>query len=635
MANEKAPSSTVWGSVVTGDSSGRKGKIGIYVGVTESTDTLVKLKIQVWFWTIYSCSDKSITLKFNSGDKVSSATTTVVSSKDIDHRVDTGSGWSTINQTKLYEYTTSTGWSRYHTQRVIKFYASLNGIDMLGTSSTMYASTSLTLKAKTSYTVSYNANGGSGAPSSQTKWYGEALTLRTGKPTRTGYTFKGWATSSTATSATWSAGGSYTTNASNTLYAVWAVNTYTVSYNANGGTGAPSAQTKTYGKDLTLSSSKPTKTNYNFKGWATSSAATSVAYRAGESYTVDAAVILYAVWELAYVKPRITNLTVSRVDANGNLNNYGTKCLVKFNWAVDSSIKSIAVLYKQKSSSDSSLIQDTASLSYNISAKTGSISQVLNGVFDISTTYTIVVRVTDTNDSNNLSCDLTSGKYVMDFKSGGDGIAIGKAAENAGFEVAMDTTFEKSVTTRGEIEIYGAQPHLNFHFANASDDYTSRIIETGSGKINILAPNGLMLNGANLKYDDTAVKNRLTAVESADAAMKKRLDAIENSKNVTLSVVTDTNKVARLTGLNYTAKYIPMLGMVFVRIYGVVNTTMNTGYDYDIINIGSNGPNYQTALAIKSAKNVMAVAKSSTISIRPLESGIKTYAVYIAGFWFV
>ena len=94
--------------------------------------------------------------------------------------------------------------------------------------------------------------------------------------------------------------------------------------------------------------------------------------------------------------------------------------------------------------------------------------------------------------------------------------------------------------------------------------------------------------------------------------------------------------VDRLSKLDFVAKYVPVIKAVFVRIYGVVNADMNPGYDYDIVNIGSNSPNYQTALSIKSAKNVSAVAKNSgVISIRPLEAGIKTYAIYIAGFWFV
>ena len=83
------------------------------------------------------------------------------------------------------------------------------------------ATASVTVPAKPSYTVSYNANGGSGAPSNQTKWYGENLTLSSTVPTKTGYAFLGWSTSSTATSATYSAGGTYSSNSAATLYAVW------------------------------------------------------------------------------------------------------------------------------------------------------------------------------------------------------------------------------------------------------------------------------------------------------------------------------------------------------------------------------------------------------------------------------
>lgn len=79
-----------------------------------------------------------------------------------------------------------------------------------------------------SYTIKYDANGGSGAPSNQTKDYGATLTLSSTKPTRTGYTFQGWATSSTATTVAYSAGDSYTANASATLYAVWKINTYKI-----------------------------------------------------------------------------------------------------------------------------------------------------------------------------------------------------------------------------------------------------------------------------------------------------------------------------------------------------------------------------------------------------------------------
>ena len=106
----------------------------------------------------------------------------------------------------------------------------------------------------------------------------------------------GWATSSSATSASYAAGGSYTSDANITLYAVWEKTIFTVSYNANGGNGAPAAQTKTIGETLTISTVQPTRTNYAFMGWATSSTATAPEYYGGESYSADASVTLYAVW---------------------------------------------------------------------------------------------------------------------------------------------------------------------------------------------------------------------------------------------------------------------------------------------------------------------------------------------------
>lgn len=152
--------------------------------------------------------------------------------------------------------------------------------------------------AKT-YTVSYNANGGSGAPASQTKTYGVALTLSSSVPTRSGYTFIGWGLTGSSTYASFQPGGSYSTNASRTLYAVWEKNppaTYTVSYNANGGSGAPSSQTKTENVTLTISTTKPTRSGYTFLGWSTSSTASSASYQSGGSYSANASVTLYAVW---------------------------------------------------------------------------------------------------------------------------------------------------------------------------------------------------------------------------------------------------------------------------------------------------------------------------------------------------
>lgn len=154
--------------------------------------------------------------------------------------------------------------------------------------------------SETDYTLSYNANGGSGAPGSQTKTgVGSAsYTISSTVPTRTGYSFLGWSTASTATTASYQAGGSITISANTTLYAVWAAWTYAVTYNANGGSGAPDDQIKTHDVTLTLSSTTPTRAGYAFARWNTAANGTGTSYASGGSYTANTAVTLYAQWEV-------------------------------------------------------------------------------------------------------------------------------------------------------------------------------------------------------------------------------------------------------------------------------------------------------------------------------------------------
>lgn len=291
-----APSNTVWGSIVGG-----YGRIGISVTFTD-TATTRKADIGVWFWSKYSVSDQYNTLYYDR--KLTSGTaTTSRGNVSINTTVDSGTGWSTSNQVKIWS--DSVTHTRSTSATTIYLSAKLATVERVG--GITYASMSYTVPALTSYTVSYNANGGSGAPAAQKKYYGKTLKLSSTKPTRTGYTFKGWATSASG-SVTYASGANYTANASATLYAVWQKNTYTISYNANGGTGAPANQTKTYGVNLTLSNTKPTRASYvdengstisyTFKGWATSASSSTVAYKAGATYTANASVVLYAVWQV-------------------------------------------------------------------------------------------------------------------------------------------------------------------------------------------------------------------------------------------------------------------------------------------------------------------------------------------------
>ena len=293
---------------------------------------------------------------------------------------------------------------------------------------------SISVPAKPSYTVSYNANGGSGAPGNQTKWYGETLTLSSTKPARTGYSFQGWATSSGG-SVAYASGASYTGNAALTLYAVWKANTYAVKYNANGGTGAPGQQTKTYGVTLKLSSTKPTRTNYNFKGWATS-ATGAVAYQPGANYTANSAVTLYAIWAIAYIAPTITNVAVDRCNSAGTITDDGTYLKVSFSYKLDSTYSG-GMDYIQLGYKLSSAGSYTNLSKYTPTAMSGSFSQVIGGgLINTEYPYDVQIIVKDHKGSSTVTRSVGAMSYIIDFSPQG-GVGVGTPAPNSKeFQVA-------------------------------------------------------------------------------------------------------------------------------------------------------------------------------------------------------
>lgn len=188
------------------------------------------------------------------------------------------------------------------------------------------------------YTISYNANGGTGAPSSQTKEHNKTLTLSTTKPTRastnatgytvtlnanggyvsttkltqyntTSYSFSSWNTNASGSGTTYNPGGSYTANANATLYAIWSTRI------TKGSVILPT----------------PARTNYSFVGWGTSASATT-----GIKGTMvpTSSQTLYAVWKRT---PSLINWR----DSNGNFMSGGTISVKDSNgkWVVVNKIK--------------------------------------------------------------------------------------------------------------------------------------------------------------------------------------------------------------------------------------------------------------------------------------------------------
>ena len=203
-------------------------------------------------------------------------------------------GWSTDPNAQTASYK---GGSSYTAEKVLKLYA---------------------VWKRNTYTISFGANGGSGAPASQTKSYGDTTWLSTAVPTRTGYDFLGWSDGKTDTSPKWNSGNSFSENKNIKLYAVWREKQYQISYNSNGGSGTPAAQTKTYTQSLILSTNVPDRSGYLFQGWAENSTADAAEYMPGEVFTKNENITLYAVWKQASVPDHSNNGNTQTPDQGNN-----------------------------------------------------------------------------------------------------------------------------------------------------------------------------------------------------------------------------------------------------------------------------------------------------------------------------
>lgn len=176
------------------------------------------------------------------------------------------------------------------------------------------------------YTITYNANGGTGTtPSTQYRDHGAAaVTISNGSGlSKTGYTLSRWDTNSTGDGTSYAKGASYSTNANLALYAVWTPAVYTITYKDQGGTSfsgshvdSPSSHptTHTYGSSTSLNSA--TKTGYTFEGWYTTSGCTGDAVISLGATDYTANITLYAKWSAKTI-----SLTLDANTANGGSTN--------------------------------------------------------------------------------------------------------------------------------------------------------------------------------------------------------------------------------------------------------------------------------------------------------------------------
>lgn len=184
----------------------------------------------------------------------------------------------------------------------------------------IYGDTTLYAIWKGDIVLTFNANGGVGSDITKNVAYDKTsssykFTVPENTFTRAGYVFMGWGTSASSTYVSYKAGESASAQENKTLYAIWAKESVTVTFDPNTGNGGSgtaftqnlSLNTTTLKYEGTLPANTFTNSNGNFTGWCTYKKPDS--YQIGEIMSAGLAVslspsqlpnsegfTLYAVW---------------------------------------------------------------------------------------------------------------------------------------------------------------------------------------------------------------------------------------------------------------------------------------------------------------------------------------------------
>ena len=155
--------------------------------------------------------------------------------------------------------------------------------------------------------ITFNSNDGSILSRTETQIFmsGTSQALKSISKlgfSKDGYSFVGWALTPNATKSAYSDGGAYTATSDITLYAVWARNQFTITFNSNDGNSTPitSKQKFDFGVSQALKSISLlgfSRDGYTFIGWAVSPYSNTPIYSDGESYKASSDITLYAVLE--------------------------------------------------------------------------------------------------------------------------------------------------------------------------------------------------------------------------------------------------------------------------------------------------------------------------------------------------
>jgi uncharacterized repeat protein (TIGR02543 family) len=294
------------------------------------------------------------------------------------------------------------------------------------------------------YVVTFDANGGTGAPDSATINYtygttglATSSTYNRGTLAKTGYTFGGWSATASGTAVA----NPYSPSASLTLYAIWTAGTYAITFDSNTATsGTLTNLAITAGTAKALSANTYAKTGFSFNGWNSAANGSGTAYAAGATVTFYGNTTIYAQWKpLAPGAPTVTATTA------GNTTVAVTVAAATVS-GTSGSVDSFTVLTYDNAGT---LVSGkSCTVLASASPLTCTISGLTNGT--IYKFKTVAYNVTGNATAASFSSTATPGPYTVIYNiNGGTSGAISNGSYNLGTPLTLPTPTRTSYTFAG------------------------------------------------------------------------------------------------------------------------------------------------------------------------------------------
>lgn len=214
---------------------------------------------------------------------------------------------------------------------------------------------------------------------------------------------------------------------------------YYISFDANGGTGAPDRVDNWYGEPLEIPTTIPTRTNYEFVGWGLTKDGRAV-YEAGGRYRgVDADLTVYAVWKLRHNPPCFTEAVAIRTNSMTSTisNPLGGYCYASFTYQVDTTLYSdnVATSVVCKYYQDGSPTGVTVTPTGDLNKAFGTVN--IHFQLDVNSYCYVECVVTDTKSATaKVARSITTGTVAIEVANQGKSVGIlNVAPSSAGLQL--------------------------------------------------------------------------------------------------------------------------------------------------------------------------------------------------------